>query len=151
MRGAYALLIISHGAILKVGKLGTFEIPPGVLAYAGSAKGPGGLGARIGRHFSRGKAVRWHIDYLTEVMDVPCALALPGEEEASLARVLRGVGRPLIRGFGCSDRRSDGTHLYLLSEDLGEALRVLSGIRWKRAYLVWNPSYRARSAPGPWG
>ncbi len=145
------LLIISRGATLEIGKLGTFEIPSGVLAYAGSAKGPGGLGARIGRHFAKGKTVRWHIDYLTEIMDVPCALALPGEEEISIARILREVGKPLIRGFGCSDRRSDGTHLYLLSEDLREALRVLIGIRWKKAFLVWNPSYRPRSAPGPLG
>ncbi len=124
--------------------MGTFEFPAGILAYVGSAAGPGGLGARIGRHFRKGKALRWHVDYLTEVMDVPCALALPGAEEGSLSRILREVGVPVARGFGCSDRRADETHLYLLGEDLKEALRILGKIEWERAYLIWNPLYRLK-------
>ncbi len=124
--------------------MGTFEFPTGVLAYVGSAAGPGGLGARIRRHFRKGKALRWHVDYLTEVMDVPCALALPGAEEGSLSGILREAGVPIVRGFGCSDRRADMTHLYLLGEDLKEALRILGKIEWERAYLIWNPLYRLR-------
>jgi len=143
-KGAYILLIVSPGVTLTIGRLGTFEIPSGTLGYVGSAMGPGGLGARIERHFRRGKSLRWHVDYLTEVLDVPCAIALPGEGEAPLSRVLWEVGSPVIRGFGCSDRRADRTHLYLLGRDLDGALEILGKVGWRKAYLVWNPYYRSR-------
>jgi Uri superfamily endonuclease len=41
-------------------------LPAGRYLYCGSAKGPGGLKARLSRHMRRGKSVRWHIDRLTE-------------------------------------------------------------------------------------
>jgi|SRR5215467_3531360 len=34
--------------------------------YCGSAKGRGGLRARLARHMRRGKPIHWHIDRLTE-------------------------------------------------------------------------------------
>lgn len=125
-----------------MGKLGTVELPAGILAYVGSARGPGGLRTRIKRHFSKDKILRWHIDYLTEELEVLCALAFSESEgdEYHLSQILKDVGRPLIRGFGCSDRKEDYTHLYFLGEDLHQALVRLSGIfKGKRAYLVWNP------------
>jgi Uri superfamily endonuclease len=41
-------------------------LPAGRYLYCGSAKGPGGLKARLSRHMRRGKSVRWHVDQLTE-------------------------------------------------------------------------------------
>lgn len=140
MKGAYILLLRSSGVSLRVGALGIVELPEGVLAYVGSARGPGGLGARVKRHFRKGKVLRWHIDYLTEELDVPCALALPGEDESHLSNILKSVGRPLAKGFGCSDRREDYTHLYFLGDDIRHSLMNLYGILGgKRAYLIRNP------------
>ena len=45
-----------------VGRLGTFDVRPGFYVYVGSALGPGGLAARIGRHARQEKAFRWHVD-----------------------------------------------------------------------------------------
>jgi Uri superfamily endonuclease len=41
-------------------------LPAGRYLYCGSDKGPGGLKARLSRHFRHGKSVRWHVDQLTE-------------------------------------------------------------------------------------
>jgi Uri superfamily endonuclease len=38
--------------------------------YVGSALGPGGLAARIGRHRRQNKLGRWHVDYLRAVTQV---------------------------------------------------------------------------------
>ena len=53
---------------IQVGKLGEFQFQAGIYAYAGTAYGSGGLHARLKRHFRQEKKVRWHIDYLSEVM-----------------------------------------------------------------------------------
>ncbi len=143
MRGAYVLLLISPGISLRVGGLGEVVLPAGILAYVGSARGPGGLGARIGRHFTKGKVLRWHIDYLTEVIEAPCALAVPGGDESRLVGILSKLGEPIVRGFGCSDRREDRTHLFLVGRELGEVLgRLIPALAG--AYLVWNPASRRR-------
>ena len=69
--GTYALILrISDSHILDVGRLGRFEFQPGVYAYLGSACGPGGIRARLGRHLRGGGRPHWHIDYLMEVTDV---------------------------------------------------------------------------------
>jgi len=136
----------SPGLSLKIGKLGTVNLPAGILAYVGSARGPGGLGMRIKRHFSKGKTLRWHVDYLTEELGVPCSLAFPEGDESSLSRILKVIGRPLVRGFGCSDKKEDYTHLYFLDEDLYRALMSLFEIfKEERACLVWNPYRSSRS------
>ncbi|MEM0191910.1 MAG: GIY-YIG nuclease family protein [Candidatus Korarchaeum sp.] len=110
----------SSGGYLRVGALGTFEVPEGILAYVGSAYGPGGLIARISRHFRKGKRLRWHVDYLTEsgLVEVEEALALPSVRERELLEVVMGFGEPLIPGFGCSDSRGDITHLFKLKDHI---------------------------------
>ncbi len=112
------LLMRSSGGSLRVGSLGTVEVPSGILAYVGSAYGPGGLLARVSRHFRRGKCLRWHIDYLTEsgIVEVEMALALPYVRERELIEVLTGFGDPIVPGFGCSDSREDPTHLFRLGD-----------------------------------
>lgn len=108
----------SSGGSLRVGALGTFEVPEGILAYVGSAYGPGGIVARISRHFRRGKRLRWHIDYLTEsdIVKVEEALALPSVKERELLEVVKDFGEPVIPGFGCSDSKGDVTHLFKLKD-----------------------------------
>ena len=66
-RGTYALLIrLDQAANIEVGRRGTFAFPPGYYLYLGSARGPGGLAARLGRHRRRDKTLRWHVDYLLQ-------------------------------------------------------------------------------------
>jgi Uri superfamily endonuclease len=45
-------------------------LPSGYYLYAGSAFGPGGLRARIGRHIKRGTKKFWHFDYLKEIIPI---------------------------------------------------------------------------------
>ena len=64
--GAYLLLIeLAAPLALGIPRFGAAILPPGRYAYGGSAYGPGGLRARIGRHLRRDKPLRWHVDRLT--------------------------------------------------------------------------------------
>ncbi|MBD3178960.1 MAG: DUF123 domain-containing protein, partial [Candidatus Latescibacteria bacterium] len=96
---------------IKVGSIGTIEFEKGYYGYAGSAMGPGGLPARLRRHFITEKKQHWHIDYLrpqsliTEIWHSPGTCNL----EHAAASALRSTGRP-ITGFGSSDC-SCATHL----------------------------------------
>ena len=45
-------------------------LPPGLYIYIGSAHGPGGVRARLLRHLSKNKKIKWHIDLLTVERDV---------------------------------------------------------------------------------
>ena len=61
--GTYPLVIFSPERLrLRVGSLGTFEIPSGFYIYVGSALR--GLKNRVKRHLSQEKSLHWHIDYL---------------------------------------------------------------------------------------
>jgi Uri superfamily endonuclease len=116
--GVYALqLVISEPVHLQVGRFRVAYFPCGEYVYLGSACGPGGLQARLGRHLS-GQIARphWHIDYLRSVarLEAYCYLeierATPGSTPAeclwSQALLnLPDVSAP-IRGFGSSDCRS---------------------------------------------
>lgn len=64
------MLTFSERAEIVVGKLGVLEAQPGYYVYVGSAFGPGGVAARVGRHFRREKTLRWHMDYLREVAQI---------------------------------------------------------------------------------
>jgi len=70
--GFYALeLRLTHPAQLRIGQLGEQLFPADVYIYAGSALGPGGLRARLGRHLqAKEKRTHWHIDYLGQAARV---------------------------------------------------------------------------------
>lgn len=97
---------------LPVGRLGSFDLPPGDYVYTGSARR--NLEARIARHLRRDKPLHWHIDYL---------LAAPG---VRVTRVVRSrleecrlnqsqAGTLPIPGFGASDcKHGCGSHLKYL-------------------------------------
>ncbi|MDE2405574.1 MAG: hypothetical protein KGM17_12980 [Sphingomonadales bacterium] len=56
--GAYALVIgLTAPLTFAQGRIGP-SVLDGVLVYAGSAYGPGGMAARIGRHLRRDKPVK---------------------------------------------------------------------------------------------
>ncbi len=63
--GSYILIFsCKNGKNIRIGRHGYLQTEPGHYAYCGSAFGPGGLRARVGRHTRLHKKKRWHIDYL---------------------------------------------------------------------------------------
>jgi len=112
--GAYLLLVgLAGPRSVALGGRGELELDGGWYAYGGSAKGPGGLRARVARHFRRGKPRHWHIDQLTDDAYAIAALAVPGGKECALVRRLAASGAfaTALPGFGSSDCRSCEGHL----------------------------------------
>ena len=77
--GTYALVLAAaKRQRISVGRLGIFDVRPGFYVYVGSALGPGGLAARIGRHARQEKTLRWHVDYLRAVTELVEVWFSPG-------------------------------------------------------------------------
>ncbi|MEE8546413.1 MAG: GIY-YIG nuclease family protein [Alphaproteobacteria bacterium] len=119
--GAYALEIrLARTLKLPVAALGLPRLRPGRYVYLGSARGPGGLRARVGRHLKAGKIERWHVDHLTARAGVAAVVSRAGSSECAMVRALLaapGVGVP-VAGFGSSDCRDCPAHLLLVPEGL---------------------------------
>ncbi|MCX6910819.1 MAG: GIY-YIG nuclease family protein [Verrucomicrobia bacterium] len=102
---------------LTVGKLGTFDFPPGVYVYTGSALG--GLEQRLARHQRRRKKMHWHIDYLlwhAHIVRIATRRTRRRLECSWNARTLRLAGAQVVApGFGSSDCDCL-THLVYLGE-----------------------------------
>ncbi len=100
------------GAYVLVIRLDTPLPPlaPGRYLYCGSAKGPGGLRARLGRHMRKGKKIRWHVDRLTEAGHVEGAYVFEDGNECDLVARLSDLPIPWP-GFGSSDCRRCQSHL----------------------------------------
>lgn len=112
--GAYTILIeLAAPVSLDIAAFAGRTMPVGLYVYAGSARGPGGLRARVARHLRRGKAPHWHVDRLTEAATSLHAFALPGGSECALVRRLVQTGRysTPLPGFGSSDCRTCASHL----------------------------------------
>ncbi len=112
--GGYLLLVRLATALpLEVPRLPPATLPAGWYVYAGSARGPGGIRARAGRHLRRGKRPHWHVDYLTEAAADLCVFAVPGGRECDLLRGLlaRSAFDTALAGFGSSDCRLCASHL----------------------------------------
>ena len=107
--GTYALILHSRRAqAISVGKLGTFTFSRGFYVYTGSAFGPGGLPARVGRHLKPHKPLRWHIDYLTAYLSVVRVWQTrhPKTCECLWAGHFQTLGGTIpVPGFGASDCR----------------------------------------------
>jgi Uri superfamily endonuclease len=114
--GSYVLqLHLSRAHQIQVGKFAQAIFPAGEYIYLGSALGPGGLRARLGRHLRATGKHQWHIDYLRSVADVHAMGYGLARDEAgnqpmecawSQALVnLPGAFIPLA-GFGAGDCRS---------------------------------------------
>ncbi|NLE76551.1 MAG: GIY-YIG nuclease family protein [Chloroflexi bacterium] len=113
--------VLTQSTEVTVGRLGLAAFPPGWYVYAGSAHGPGGIGARLARHLRPGhqKRAHWHIDYLLAHARVTEAWARPGWEPlecrwASALAEAEGALRMPPR-FGASDCGCPG-HLVCLPQ-----------------------------------
>ncbi len=126
--GNYALhLRLDRDETLPVGRLGQVDFAPGDYLYLGSAWGPGGLRARLGRHLRGDGHPHWHIDALRAVCGVVgygYAVAGDAHQECRWSQALGGiVGTSYVAGFGASDCRSCPAHLVFLGEVGIEAAR----------------------------
>ncbi len=106
--GTYILFAhLDHQATLSIGRLGDYNFPAGYYSYVGSARGPGGLKARLARHLRAGKRPRWHVDYLLQVATVIEIWRVSSSERlecrwAEAMLQLPGATLP-VSGFGSSD------------------------------------------------
>ena len=129
--GTYVLILFSsHQGSIPVGHLGQLSVERGYYLYVGSARGRGGLKARIAHHQKVTSRPHWHIDYLravTRIDRVWCAYTRVNQEHrwARLIGKLPGA-QMSIAGFGSSDCRC-GSHLYFFKmRPARETFKLLS-------------------------
>lgn len=103
---------VDKSVSVTVGKLGSFDLPAGRYVYSGSAKR--NIAARLARHLSPTKKVKWHIDYLLAHPEVKIiGIRLSEEDECEINQ--NTPGRVIVPGFGATDcRKSCGSHLKYL-------------------------------------
>lgn len=105
--GTYALVLENRiRQNVQIGRWREIAIEPGYYVYIGSAFGPGGVRARVTRHFRTDKKQHWHIDYLRARLTPLGAWVShePARLEHTWANALENLNefRP-VPGFGCSD------------------------------------------------
>jgi Uri superfamily endonuclease len=127
-KGSYVLMAdLANEVTLDVGGLGSHFFRAGCYLYVGSARGAGGLPARLGRHARAAKRVHWHIDYLLVRAKLIAAWVVEDDrplecELAAAVSRLPGAAAP-VRGFGSSDCGCHA-HLFWLAEaPVDEVLR----------------------------
>jgi HEAT repeat protein/Uri superfamily endonuclease len=109
---------------ISVGRLGSHFFPVGWYLYVGSARGAGGVAARVGRHARRvgcDKRAYWHVDFLRERAVWAGAWAARRDEplECKWAEQMRALpgARVIVRGFGASDCRCPAHLIHLGAGD----------------------------------
>ena len=110
-------LEVTETLTLKVGALGSVQLPSGHYVYTGSARR--GLEARIARHLKQRKNKRWHIDYLTS--DLRIHITGVTRHRAPECRVNQAHGGEVVTpGLGASDcLQGCGSHLRYLGRNTG--------------------------------
>jgi len=114
--GTYCLILrLKKTARIRIGAMGHMAFPQGWYAYMGSAFGPGGLRARLRRHFHPSHRFHWHIDYFRQSAEAEGAFftEAPISYEhvwAASVEAIPGASIP-ARGFGASDCRCPA-HLF---------------------------------------
>lgn len=124
--GSYVLILRSDiTSRITIGKLGKMPVISGFYLYVGSAFGPGGLKARLGRHAKREKSLRWHIDYLRPHLDLKavCYSQDPERhEDIWSGQVSKWPDASIpMPGFGASDSQAV-SHLFYFRKGPSEAL-----------------------------
>lgn len=117
-KGSYVLLIrLDHGFEVTLGGE-VLKLERGDYAYCGSARGPGGLAARIARHRRADKKVHWHVDQVTgraRVVEVGVSTSLSECDLVARLQAQPGTSVP-IPGFGSSDCRVCKSHFVKLPD-----------------------------------
>ena len=118
-KGSYVLLIRLASALEIALRGHRHTLEPGLYAYCGSAKGPGGLDARITRHRRQDKKVHWHVDQITTRVPVlRVGVSFDLSECDLVGQLLKqpGVCIP-VPGFGSSDCKACKGHFVRLGDD----------------------------------
>ncbi len=122
--GTYALILQALKAqTVEIGRLGSLQVVPGYYVYIGSAFGPGGLRARIGRHLGNTKVRHWHIDYMMQAAFIQAVWFSydPVRHECDWAKAFQtmpGASVPL-KGFGSSECKCF-SHLYYFAAGISK-------------------------------
>lgn len=114
---------------IRIGAKGLTSFDKGYYLYVGSAFGPGGIRARVGRHCRRRKPKRWHIDYLTAHFRPTRALISYEQirhEHDWASQLEKQQGMLPMGGFGNSDCRCR-SHLFL-SRKAPDQAALVSGL-----------------------
>ena len=118
-KGSYILFFkTEEKKFITIGKLGKITIKPGIYVYIGSAFGPGGLRARIGRHLKKSKKVRWHIDYIRKELDIIDIYFSTRSEKLECIwaqEILNSGAGVLLKNLGSSDCKCM-SHFLCISE-----------------------------------
>ncbi|WP_218042169.1 GIY-YIG nuclease family protein [Infirmifilum lucidum] len=129
MRGIYAMLIEIKFPLRFEFRKREVVLAPGLYVYVGSAKGAGGIRARVARHRRKDKKVRWHVDLVTvsphaRVSGAVCAKT--AEPECILVPLLEEAGfSHVIKGFGASDCKRGCASHFLRYEGVGKCSDAL--------------------------
>lgn len=121
----YQLTIqLKQDSTVQIGKFGTFEFPAGYYVYTGSAKR--NLEARIQRHLSKEKRLKWHIDYLLDAPEVEITQVTHwSAPECEVNQ--QGQGTVLIPYFGATDCLAGcGSHLKYLGLSIVSSPLIIS-------------------------
>lgn len=144
-KGTYVLAVFLDEPFEgRVGSLGDITLDRGMYCYVGSAMN--GLDQRIGRHLSRDKVMRWHIDRLTSAAEREEAYESYPDciPECRLAAAAASCGmEPSVKGFGCSDCKCQ-THLFKATPD---SLRRLVSEAGLSAFAPGSPGHNGRELP----
>jgi Uri superfamily endonuclease len=141
-KGIYCLVLSGGGSLIRIGAIGEQFFPQGYYVYAGSALGPGGLSARVGRHITTakfpGSKTHWHIDHLLHHPSFRLVAVYCAETEEPLeCKLARGIGGDGMRRFGCSDCGC-ASHLFFFPHypgpEICRALRNI-GLAWTERTL----------------
>jgi Uri superfamily endonuclease len=126
--GVYALLLlVREPATVRV-RGRAWKLEPGCYVYIGSARGPGGLRARVARHAASEKRVKWHVDQLTSgAAELACVVyAEAAARECVLVPHLERLGfKHPVPGFGSSDCRNCRSHLLRCPRGFGECAELV--------------------------
>ena len=126
--GTYSLVLrLGRPVLIRVSRK-TFRLGKGIYVYTGSARNPGGLGARISRHLSKQKKIHWHIDHLTQslhctILGVVYCVS-NRRLESRICRLFSEDSRFVaMSGFGASDDIENDSHLFLSRSNYRSCIR----------------------------
>ena len=133
MKGSYVLIIeMDREMEIEVGRLGPIIFKKGYYLYVGSAMN--GLEARISRHLSKDKKMRWHVDYILGIGKIVDIYIKPHERvECLIAEKLSRIFDSIPK-FGSSDCKCK-SHLFY-SRSLKRAKDTLSSLGLMRGMFL---------------
>jgi Uri superfamily endonuclease len=138
LKGSYVILLENREEFkTRVGFLGALKFERGFYAYIGSMFGPGGLEARIRRYLVGGKK-HWHIDYILGRMQIISAYILSERNFESVLAKASVKRFRYVKGFGCSDKRDDISHLlyFRCKSELEEFIKLIRSMGFED-FKIW--------------